>query len=561
MNKKLTVIPIVFLLVATQLVFASSINTDSNGKIKIDLKSNDLPSSFSWTDKDGVDYTTPIRRQMPYASCESFAFVAAIETMVQYKLGFSFNCDLSEAHLFFHSDGNIAWGSYPENDTNYLVEHGVPDEACWPYPTDKKQYPKNTTCDCWEERAVKIKSWDFLPPNNITAIKEALVNNGPVPVHFNVYEDFGYYLNGIYRHRWGESVALHCVCIMGYKDDPRITGGGYWIVKNSWGKKWGDNGWFRVAYGEASIEQMPIIFGEVYGNFPVVYVDDDNTMGPWDGSEEYPYQTISSGIDNAYNGWAVYVKNGTYYENIKINKTVTLVGENSKNTIIDGEHKKNVTYVNASGVKITGFTIKNSGPSMKYAGIRTVNLEPNLVVEDCIIKDNYYGIYLNCADYWSYPETGNLITNNIIENNVEGIRAFWVHNNEIIDNVISNNSENGIFMESGKFSKIENNSISDNQEKGIYLHGGSSETKILDNKIINNSYGLLLEETNDCKIKNNFFIENGVQAGFYRSRGNRWFGNYWSDWQRILPRPIKGTLNLFRIPWYNFDWRPLILYK
>jgi hypothetical protein len=99
-----------------------------------------LPSSFSWRDINGVDFTTPIRNQNPYPSCESFALVAAVETMVQYQVGFPFNCDLSEAHLFFFSGGNIIWGSYPENDTKFLKDYGVPDEACWPYPKDKYQY-------------------------------------------------------------------------------------------------------------------------------------------------------------------------------------------------------------------------------------------------------------------------------------------------------------------------------------------------------------------------------------------------------------------------------------
>ena len=60
-----------------------------------------LPTQFSWQDIDGIDFTTPIRDQSPYPSCETFAITAALETMVQYKVGFPFGCDLSETHLFF----------------------------------------------------------------------------------------------------------------------------------------------------------------------------------------------------------------------------------------------------------------------------------------------------------------------------------------------------------------------------------------------------------------------------------------------------------------------------
>jgi len=101
------------------------------------------------------------------------AIVAAIETMVQYKVGYPFGCDLSEAHLFFFSGGNLYWGSYPENDTQFLKDYGVPDEACWPYPIDRYQYPLNTTSPDWQNRTVKITDWYYLP-EDINAIKSAL---------------------------------------------------------------------------------------------------------------------------------------------------------------------------------------------------------------------------------------------------------------------------------------------------------------------------------------------------------------------------------------------------
>ncbi len=537
-------------------------NSVEKDKITVLTEEEDLPSYFSWTDINGVDFTTPIRAQQPYHSCEAFAYVAALEVMVHKEVGYPFGCDLSEAHLFFNSGGNLEWGSYPENDTNYLVEHGVPDEACWPYPEEKKAYPKNTTCENWENRTVKIKNWSYLPPGNITAIKEALVNNGPVPTHFHSYKDFGYYQGGIYEHKWGESYALHCVCIVGYKDDPSVSSGGYWIVKNSWGthlasgRAWGEDGWIRVAYGEASIEQMALLFEGVYGQFPILYVDDDNTMGPWDGSEEQPYQTINAAIDNAYEGWTIYVKNGTYNEKIVINKTINIDGEYPESTIIDGGGEGIVVYVKRPNVRISGLTIQNSGSERLDSGIRTLSLDSNLTVKNCILKDNEVGLYLNCADYFTYLSTKNMIYNNTITNNNIGIFTTWVHNNEIIGNTISNNTLHGIEMEAGRNSIIKDNLICDNLGKGLFLHGKSDESTITHNTIKNNSHGIVLEETYNCKIKENNLINNAENAFFIESRSNLWLRNYWSDWNRILPRPIKGSINFATLPWLNFDWLP-----
>ena len=236
-----------------------------------------LPSSFSWRDINGTDFTTPIRNQRPYPSCETFALVAAVETMVQYNVGYPFGCDLSEAHLFFYSGGNIDWGSYPENDTRFLKEYGVPDEACWPYPQDKYQYPLNTTSPDWKNRTVKISDWCYLP-DDPAAIKTALVTNGPVPSYFLVYEDFLYHKNGIYQHRWGKARGAHYMAIVGYNDDP-----GYWIVKNSWGTKWGEDGWFRMAYDadliadwygpDTGVMYIDGVYGNLKPDAPKVYFE------------------------------------------------------------------------------------------------------------------------------------------------------------------------------------------------------------------------------------------------------------------------------------------------
>jgi C1A family cysteine protease len=70
--------------------------------------STDLPVSFDWRDVNGIDYVTPVKNQAPAPTCEAYGLVAALETMVQYKAGYPFGCDLSEAHLFLALLGEIA---------------------------------------------------------------------------------------------------------------------------------------------------------------------------------------------------------------------------------------------------------------------------------------------------------------------------------------------------------------------------------------------------------------------------------------------------------------------
>ncbi|MBN2599579.1 MAG: right-handed parallel beta-helix repeat-containing protein [Candidatus Thermoplasmatota archaeon] len=506
-----------------------------------------LPSSFSWRDINGVDFTTPIRNQNPYPSCESFALVAAVETMIQYQVGFPFNCDLSEAHLFFFSGGNIIWGSYPENDTKFLKEYGVPDEACWPYPKDKYQYPLNTTSPDWQNRTVKITDWRYLPADPV-AIKTALITNGPVPSYFLVYDDFVSYKKGVYQHRWGNVRGAHYMAIVGYNDDP-----GYWIVKNSWGTKFQDEGWINIKYGECGIGTKNFYLSGVYGKFPILYVDDDNIEGPWDGTQEYPYRMIQDAIEAAYDGYTIYVLNGTYQEHLIIDKRISLRGAEKNTTIIDGDGFEDVVTVTVPDVSISGFTVQRSGTQLFHAGIKTLSLDSNVTIENNIIQNNAIGVYLNYA----YESSWNIVRNNNIVNNVRGIYAHWADNGEIAGNTIAMNDDCGIEMQHCKTCSITGNILSDNGY-GIYLRGASNQNAIKGkNRIQDNAIGVKISESHGNIISKNNFIGNLQHAYFYQSFFTTWRRNYWDDQVLLFPEVIHGSFGKREFPWMNFDWFPM----
>jgi nitrous oxidase accessory protein NosD len=103
-----------------------------------------------------------------------------------------------------------------------------------------------------------------------------------------------------------------------------------------------------------------------------IYVDDSNTAEPWDGTQNYTYQTIQEGIIAATAGDTVFVFSGSYDENVIITKDLTLTGENKDTTYIDGGEDGHTVQAGIIDtdieVHLSGFTIKDAG-----GGVLTVS--------------------------------------------------------------------------------------------------------------------------------------------------------------------------------------------
>ena len=155
------------------------------------------------------------------------------------------------------------------------------------------------------------------------------------------------------------------------------------------------------------------------------------------------YSTIQEAINIATPGDTIFVHNGTYYEDIVINKSVSLIGENRDLTIIYGGYKAiYVVSIAADDVNIEGFTIKKVGLVPFISGIAVVSRGGNIihnnkiadiykglviiysannVVSGNIISDNYYGVSL-------YSSSNNVFSGNIISDNYYGVSLYFYSN-------------------------------------------------------------------------------------------------------------------------------------
>ena len=112
------------------------------------------------------------------------------------------------------------------------------------------------------------------------------------------------------------------------------------------------------------------------------------------------YSSIQNAVDNATGGDTVFVYSGTYYENVRIRKSIALVGEDRDSTIIDGKREHLfVVCICSEYVNISGFTIRNGDSpdeDFRYgAGIDIDGGIDHINISDNIISNNAYGIFLS----------------------------------------------------------------------------------------------------------------------------------------------------------------------
>lgn len=217
------------------------------------------------------------------------------------------------------------------------------------------------------------------------------------------------------------------------------------------------------------------------------------------------YTRIQDAINASSNGDTIYVFSGVYTENIVINKQIMIIGQNKNNTIIDGNRSDDVVLITSDFVSIGGFTIQNSGIFFNTNDYDCgIDIKSNLnTVFDNIISNNLLGIRMQ-GTY-----ANNLSRNILTSNSYFSIQISSSYNNSIIFNNISNNPYGLYINDSSNNNVISNNLISNNSNKGIQLFHECVNNIIIENKIISNREGIcLVDFDSNNTIKDNLFDSN-----------------------------------------------------
>lgn len=299
------------------------------------------------------------------------------------------------------------------------------------------------------------------------------------------------------------------------------------------------------------------------------------------------YGSIQAALNGATDGDTIIVRDGIYYENVGVNKRLTIRSENgSENCVVNASNPNYPVFqMTVDYVNISGFTVENATGSYRAGiclyGANYCNISQNNV------SNNDYGIYLDSSD-------NNIIIGNTISNNsLIGVSLFcYDEGNVIVDNTIINNSCAGIKLENmSNYNLIEHNYIGYNGDNYFEWRGGilifdgcgaqynnTIRYNILES---NRKYGVycMAGSPRNNSIYHNNFINNTQNA--YDECINIWDngypsgGNYWDDYTGVdnyygpnqdtpgsdgigdTPYNISGGSNVDRYPLMH-PWQPTI---
>jgi parallel beta-helix repeat protein len=209
------------------------------------------------------------------------------------------------------------------------------------------------------------------------------------------------------------------------------------------------------------------------------------------GSEPGNYSRIQDAIDAASNNDTVFIfdDSSPYFENVIVNKQISLIGENRDTTIVDGNDKGDVILIKVDNVIISNLNIQNCKEDWTHAGIK-IQTNNNKIINNNFLYNYRNEIIISGSNY------------NIIENN----------------NIISD-SYHGIVVEKQTHDNIISNNLIKNHFVGVMIWGDSYHTIIIDNFIEKNSYNIRTY-SDYTKISNNTISKGGVGLNLHGTRYN-----------------------------------------
>ncbi|XP_014242774.1 cathepsin L1-like [Cimex lectularius] len=220
---------------------------------------DETPAVFDWRQHGAV---TPVKQQHLCGSCWAFSTTGALEG--QFFLKNRKLVPLSEQNLIdctrdYQNRG--CHGGRMENAFIYVKDNGINTEESYPYEAREGPCRFNASLDV----AGTVRGYVPIPEGDEDTLKKAIAFVGPISVAINAnFTSFRFYSSGVFfEPKCNSDKLTHAMLAVGYgtSDD----GLDYWLVKNSWSSRWGENGYVKIARnknnhcGIASTASFPAI--------------------------------------------------------------------------------------------------------------------------------------------------------------------------------------------------------------------------------------------------------------------------------------------------------------